>query len=415
MINKIRNKLKSKDSKTLIENFLSLSLLQIVGYILPLITLPYIAKVIGVENFGALALCSSVIVFFQTFTDYGFNYTGIRDISRVRDDRNKTSVIFSQIIYARFFLTILGFLILLLLIYLIPQFSNNSELLIYTFLLVPGYSLYPEWFFQAIEKMKYSAIFSTLIKIIFTISIFLFVREKQDYIYIPIINAIGSMAIGLFAFYTIIIKFKYRLVRVKISDIFTMIKNSTNMFISLILPNLYTNMSTILLERFWGKSSTGVFDAGNKFVGISQQITNVLSRTFYPFLSRRIDKHRLFEIISFSISIFVSLALFFGAEFIVGVFYDSEFDDAITVIKIMSISPVFIFMMNAYGTNYLVIKGKEKTLRNIVCICSLFGLLLTYYLVSSYGFIGAAISITIVWGVRGILTWYYAQKLKKIL
>lgn len=412
MKNKIKQLLKNKDAKVLLENFFSLSMLQIVGYILPLLTLPYITRVIGVENFGALAFASSVIVFFQTFTDYGFNYTGIRDIAKVKEDKDATSLIFSQIILSRFCLIIIGFIVLILLIFTVPLFNNNAEILLCTFLLVPGYTLYPEWFFQAIEKMKYSAILSTIIKIVFTIAIFVFVKKKEDYIYIPIINAIGFMVVGLAAFYIIIVKYGYKIVTVRFLDIYLMIKKSTNMFISLILPNLYTNMSTILLEKYWGKASTGIFDAGNKFVSISQQITNVLSRTFYPFLSRRLDKHKLYEVISFSVSIFVSLILFFGAEFIVRIFYDETYKDSITVIKIMSISPIFIFMMNAYGTNYLVIKGKERLLRNIITICSLFGLLLTFYLVSSYSFIGAAISITTVWGIRGIVTWYFAQKIK---
>lgn len=412
MISKIKNKLKTNDGKVLLENFISLSLLQVVGYILPLITLPYIAKTVGVENFGALAFASSVIVFFQTLTDYGFNYTGIRDTARVRDDKIKTSFIFSRIVFSRFLLTILGFIILILLIELVPQLHKNYKLLLYTFLLVPGYSLYPEWFFQAIEKMKYSAILSTIIKIIFTISIFVFIKEEDDYIYIPIINAIGFFVVGLCAFYLIIFKYEYKIVKVKFSDLYLTIKDSTNVFISLILPNLYTNMSVIFLEKFWGKSHTGLFDAGNKFIGISQQITNVLSRTFYPLLSRRIDKHKLYELISFSVSIVIACVLFFSAEFIVDFFYGKTFNDTVTVIKIMAISPIFIFMMNAYGTNYLVIKGKENVLRNIVTICSLFGFVLTYILVTRYSFIGASIAITTVWGIRGVTTLYYAKKIK---
>lgn len=412
MLRKIRNIFESKERKVLLENFISLSLLQVVGYILPLFTLPYIAKVIGVENFGSLAFATSVIVFFQTLVDYGFNYTGVRDIARVRNNKEHTSFIFSKIMVTRLILTIISFFVLLLMIWFIPQFQKNSTILLYTFLLVPGYAMYPEWFFQAIEKMKYSSVISTVIKILFTISIFVFVKKKEDYIYIPIINGLGFFVAGIGAFYFIIVKYKYRFNKVSTKDISNTISESTNMFISLILPNLYTNMSTIFLDKFWGKFNTGIFDAGNRFISISQQITNVLSRTFYPFLSRRIDKHSFYEIVSLSISAVVALILFLGAEFIVYNFYDSSYTDAIIVIKIMAISPIFIFMMNAYGTNYLVLKGQEKTLRNIITICSLLGFFATYLLVSSYSHVGAAISITIVWGIRGITTYYYARKIK---
>lgn len=414
IISKIKEKLKNKDVRVLLENFVSLSLLQVVGYILPLITLPYIAKTIGVKNFGAIAFASAVMVLFQTLTDYGFNYTGIRDISRKRDDKNETSKVLSTIFYARLLLLILSFIILCLCVSFIPQFKENSKILFLTFILIPGYVMYPEWFFQALEKMKYSAILSTIIKTLFTIMIFIFVKKESDYIFIPMINGIGFIVVGIAAF-IVIYRLGYRLVVVKLKDVLITIKDSTNIFISLILPNLYTNMSTILLANFWGKSATGIFDAGNKFVGISQQITGVLSRTFYPFLARRMDKHSFFEKLSFTISIMISIILFFGAPLIVDVFYTDEFLDTVTVIRIMSISPIFIFMMNAYGTNYLVLKGKDKVLRNIVVVCSLIGFVLSYFLVTMYSYLGAALAITLVWAVRGIVTWRYAMFYKKNL
>lgn len=412
LFRRIKNILKSKDGKILLENFLSLSLLQVVGYVLPFLTLPYIAKTIGVDNFGAIAFASAVIMLFQTLTDYGFNYTGIREISRKRDDVIETSKVLSTIFYARILLMILSFVILCICILLIPQFASNQKILLLTFMLIPGYVMYPEWFFQALEKMKYSAVLSTIIKVIFTILIFLIVKEEGDYIYIPIINGAGFLVVGLVAF-RIIYKLGYRLVRVRCSEIFMAIKSSFNIFVTLILPNLYTNMSTIFLENFWGKGATGRFDAGNKFVTVSQQITNVLSRTFYPFLARRMDKHHFYERVSFIVSFFISIGLFLGAPWIVEIFYTADFTDAVTVIRIMSISPIFIFMMNAYGTNYLVLKGREKNLRNIVVACSLFGLLLSYILVSRYSFIGAASAINIVWGIRGVITWKYATYFKK--
>ncbi|WP_430615310.1 flippase [Flavobacterium sp. JP2137] len=414
LIKKIRKKTQNKDIKTLIENFLSLSLLQIVGYILPLITLPYIAKTIGLNNFGAIAFASAVIVFFQTLTDYGFNYTGIRDVSRLREDKRATSKVFSTIVYARFLLMVLSLMILCLCIYFIPQFNNNAKILLFTFTLIPGYVMYPEWFFQALEKMKYSAILSTVIKVLFTIFIFVFIKKEEDFIYIPLINGVGFFVVGLGAF-ALIYKEGYGLVKINFRDIYRTIKDSTNMFISLILPNLYSNMSTIFLENFWGKGATGVFDAGNKFLGISQQITNVLSRTFYPFLARRMDKHSFYEKMSLVISLIISISLFLGAPLIVRIFFSHEFTAAITVIRIMSLSPIFIFMMNAYGTNYLVLNGQEKILRNIVMFSSLIGLALSYFLVVNYSYIGAAYAIVISRGISGILTLIFAKNKKRIL
>src|SRR5690554_4491222 len=105
---------KSKDGRTLVANFGYLSLLQVAGYIFPLITMPYLARVIGVEGFGKIAFASAVVVWFQTVADWGFNYTATRDVAKNRDNKEKVSEIFSNVLWARCFLMITSFLLLIL-------------------------------------------------------------------------------------------------------------------------------------------------------------------------------------------------------------------------------------------------------------------------------------------------------------
>ncbi len=95
LFNKINNIKKSGDSRTLIANFGYLTLLQVAGYIFPLITIPYLAKVIGVDSFGKITFASAIIVWFQTITDWGFNYTATRDVAK---NRQKGYVYFQEFI-----------------------------------------------------------------------------------------------------------------------------------------------------------------------------------------------------------------------------------------------------------------------------------------------------------------------------
>src|SRR5690606_9156659 len=158
---------KNKDARTLITNFGYLSILQIAGYIFPLITIPYLSKTIGVEGFGKIAFASAVMVWFQTVSDWGFNYTATRDIARNKDSKEKVSEIFSNVFWARIILIIICFFILVALILIIPKFRDNTSILLVSYLLVPGYIMYPDWFFQAIEKMRYITIMNIISKIIF--------------------------------------------------------------------------------------------------------------------------------------------------------------------------------------------------------------------------------------------------------
>src|SRR5690554_5938561 len=117
---------KSKDGSALASNFGYLMLLQIAGYVFPLITIPYLARVIGVDGFGKIAFAAAVIAWFQTISDWGFNYTATRDVARNRDNLEKVSEIFSNVLWAKMLLMTISFGLLLAAIAVIPYFQQNK-------------------------------------------------------------------------------------------------------------------------------------------------------------------------------------------------------------------------------------------------------------------------------------------------
>ena len=127
---------------------------------------------------------------------------------------------------------------------------------------------------------------------------------------------------------------------------------------------------------------------------------------------RKINKHNLYAKISGILSLLLSLVLFLSAEILVKIFYTEEFISAVDVIKIMSISPFSLFLINTYGVNYLVLVGKEKLYRNIILIYSVLGFVITWYLTTQYSYIGTAVTISGIWLLRGLTTFLYAQKHK---
>lgn len=415
MITKFR-KFKSiknnKEAKVLAENFVALSFLKLAGYIFPLITLPYLARIIGVKAFGDIAFAASVIVYFSTLTDFGFNYTATRDVAQNRDDKDYVSKIFSNVLVAKLILMFISLIIFVICVYSFPILREKSQLMWATFMLIPGYILFPEWFFQSMEKMKYITVLNLVSKLVFTILVFVLIKKQSDYILQPILIACGYLVSGVLALYVIFNKFKIKFILPSIGEMKQTFRGSANMFAILFFPNLYTNFSVILLKMYGGSVATGLYSSGYKFIELSDQFSQILSRTFYPFLARHIEKHRLYVKISGLINITACFCLFFGADFLVKLFYTSEFKSAALVIKIMSLTPFFFYLMGTYGTNYLVLVGKEKILRNIIVLCSIGGFVLSWVLVIPFNYIGIALTLTIVWGVRGGLTWLYALKFK---
>lgn len=407
--------LKSENSKSLISNFIYLSLLRIVSFVFPLITLPYLARVIGADYFGAIAFASAIMILAETVTDWGFNYTATRDIAVDRDNTKIVSNIYCEVMFAKVILMILSFIILLIIIHLVPSLREYRLLLLLTFAYIPGHIFFPDWLFQAFEKMKYITILNLVAKSIFTLLIFAVIKDSEDYIYQPLLNACGYIVSAIIAQYIIIRTFGLSVIIPSIKSVYERMKSSANMFISLLLPNLYTNFSTIILKSYCGDFATGIYSGGQRFQQIVDQLTQILSRTFFPFLARHKEKHHIYVLISGCIAVIASLLMFFGADLFVKIFLAPEFAESAKVMKIFAITPVFLFLMNTYGTNYLVIIKKEYILRNIIIGVSIFGFGLTWWLTPSYSYIGAALTVTIVWGVRGIATYIYAKKESRIV
>ena len=417
MINKFKalvNRVnKSKDGKVLASNFGYLMLLQIAGYIFPLITIPYLARVIGVEGFGKIAFAAAVVVWFQTVSDWGFNYTATRDVARHRDDPEKVSEIFSNVLWARVLLMLLSFVILMIAITTIPYFKENQTVLLVTFLLVPGHIMFPEWFFQAMERMKFITIFNLVSKALFTALVFIFIKEKSDFILQPLFITLGYAVSGICAMYIVMVKWQVKILPPNFTAIYDTIKRSTDVFINNIMPNLYNSFSTVLLGFYGGSVANGLLDAGSKFVNISQQFITVISRVFFPLLARKVDMHDLYAKINLSVSVAAFIALFLFAPLIIDIFYTDDFSSAVSVLQIMSISVIFSSLISTYGTNFMIIKGYDKQLRRITTICSLIGFIIAFPLIYYHSFIGAAITIVATRALLGISITYKAKLINR--
>lgn len=400
----------SKDGKIVFENIGYLTLLQIAGYIFPLITLPYLARVIGAEGFGKIAFASAIMVWVQTISDWGFNFTATRDVAQNKKDKDKTSHIFSNVLWARCLLAVVAGLLLLCAIAAIPYFRENAAIIIITFFQVPSLILFPDWFFQAIEKMKYTTYFSLLVKLLFTIAVFVFIQEKDDYIFQPLLITLGYLFCGIGALFLILKKWGYTLYKPQWDDIFNTIKGSYDVFINNIMPNFYNSFSVLLLGFWGGSTANGFYDGGSKFPTIFYNFQSVLSRAFFPFLSRKPDKQSLYSKLNIGISVIGSTILIVLAPFVVNALLGSEFKNSVVVMQILSVSLVFLAMSNSYGTNYLIIHHKEKPLRNLTFVSSLIGMCISIPLVYNFSYIGASITVLICRALLGIGAYIMAKR-----
>ena len=180
------------NNKKIIENFSYLTLIQVFNLVLPLIIYPYLIKVLGKEVYGTIIFTQTVATYFTIFINFGFNIFGAKEIAINKENIKKTNEIFSSILTIKSIFWIISILILIISLFLLQIETDEILLYIFSFLICIHEVLFPQWFFQGIEKMKYNTIINLTIKILFIILTLFFVQTKEQYLLVPLLNSIGS-------------------------------------------------------------------------------------------------------------------------------------------------------------------------------------------------------------------------------
>ena len=235
-----------KEHKNLVESFLSLSILNGVNIVLPLITLPYLVRTIGLAKYGAYSIVYTVLQYVLLISAYGFSYTATKQIAQNRDNIDFIGVVFHSTIIARLVLSIPALFGGLLFTYIVYPI-DYLWMYIGGIGIILGDLLNPIWLFQGYEKMRYMTYVNVVCKLFFTILLFLFVRSGDDYIYITLWNSLGFIFSGILSYCLSFKVFKLKYVRINKSDVIYQIKDSWSIFLSTVFMNLYRNSNIFLL------------------------------------------------------------------------------------------------------------------------------------------------------------------------
>ena len=413
MITFAKKILQNETYKRITTNILSLFSLQGFTYILPLITFPYLTRVLGPEKFGLIAFATAFIAYFQMFTAYGFDLSATREISINRDNEVQLSKIFSSVIFTKLLLMILCFLVLSLIILSIDSFRANWILYFFAFGMVVGNFLLPSWFFLGMEKMRYISILNICTSLIFTVSIFIFVRNPTDYLYVPLINSIGAIIIGIIAIRIVLKDFKIKIHIPSQEDIKTQLKNGWHIFISTVAISFYTTSNVFVLGIFASSTIVGYYSAAEKIIYVAVGLLGPISQSLYPHISSIANKSKedasnfIKKIIVYvgSFTFVISIILFFGAGLILNILAGNQFENSIIILRILSFIPFIVGLSNVFGVLFLIALGyanRVSRVQFIVGVCYPFLLLpMTYYLKD----IGTALSFLIVETVITLLFW----------
>ncbi len=385
----------SANAKTLTKNFSALAVLQAMRYLIPFIVLPYVTPIIGVTHFGEIAVAYAIALIFQTVVNFSFDFIGARDVARNREDMGKVSEIVSTILCARIVLYVLAFVLLGGIVLAVPKF-REIWLLILISVATAFFSMHvSEWFFQGIEKMEHITIVNVISRVVYIVLIFTFIKEREDYLLYPIFNLLGFVMASMYSIVMMTRRYKCRLHIPPFSKILDSFKIGKDLFVNQVCMSLCINLPNILLGTISGSAAAGLYDAAGKLHNAGKHSIDVLNRTFFPFLSRQMDKHTGYRRINFFFSLLLAVLLFFLAPLLIRLLYSDEFLPAIPLLRILAVSVFFTGISSAYGVNYLLLIGREKLLRNITLTVTLLGVVLFVVLTYLYSTVGAAVAVVI--------------------
>lgn len=402
---------KIKENRTVLTNFSYLTLLQIFTLLGPLITYPYLVRTIGLQLYGIVIFAQVLVSYISLIVDFGFNSIGAKEIASNRDNPNVISEIVSSVQLNKLIIWIICFIIYLIIVCFVPFFKDYKFVYISSFFITFNELLFPVWFFQGIEKMKYTTYINIFVKLMFILLIFIAVKDESDYIYIPLLNSLGALVAGLFSFYVIINKEKIRLCWIPLSKLIYYFKESVSLFISVLSVRLYLNINKLVVGSCLGMSEVAIYDLGEKIATTMKIPIGMIGQATFPKISRERDIryiNRLMYIVV-GLAILGYMVLFLFTPFIVKLFTGDNSVDAITIVRILGLSGIFAAGNYFLGGNRLIPLGHKNEYMKVMILNCLFYffLLLILYIVDFLNLYSiSAVTVTVeIFNTLSLIRW----------
>ncbi|WP_143723109.1 flippase [Bifidobacterium longum] len=368
--------------------------------IFPLITVPYVSRVLSVEANGAVSFAQSVTGFAAIFCTLGIQTYGIRACAQVRDDREALSRVVRELLLIIAICTTITMVIFTILVFMVPRFAEDKILMAVFSVGIILTAFGAEWFYQATEQYVYITVRSLCFKVIAIIGLFILVRQERDYIFYGAFIVFAASASNIFNMLRLIRSIDWS-VKLPIHPLHHL-KPIMVFFGNNLANSLYLTLDTVLLGFFTvGSYQLGLYQLVMRLKNVILAGMGSISNAVLPRLSYEIRKHAevFFSLLkktsSFSIlfSGTIAIYLFFMAQDIVLLLAGSNFIESVPSMQIMSFVIISVAVSGVTGFQILTPLGKEKYMTISTTIGAIIDILLNVLLDPQLGALGASIAL----------------------
>ena len=397
-------------------NFIMNIILTMSSFIFPLITFPYVSRVLLPVGTGKVSMATSVITYFSMFAQLGIPTYGIRACAKVRDDRKELSKVAQELLIINIIMSAISYVVLFVLLFYVPKFRCEKELYVVLSFTIILTAIGMEWLYKALEQYTYITVRSVIFKFIALISMFFLVHKQTDYVIYGGITIFAASASNIL---NLINAHKYiNLKPVGNYNFRRHLKPVLVFFAMSCATTIYTNLDTVMLGFMTTDTDVGYYNAAVKIKVILVSVVTSLGTVLLPRASYYIQRGELKEFrritrkaLNFVFLMAMPLMVYFIYFAKEGIFFLSGNDYAGSIVPMQVIMPTLLLIgiTNILGIQILVPTGREKIVLYSEIVGAIVDVIINALLIPVYTSTGAAIG-TLVAELAVLVVQYWALK-----
>lgn len=385
-------------------NFLLNLSTTITGLLFPLITFPYASRILMADGIGQVQFFQSIIDYVSLCTALGIPLYAVREIARIRDNKELRSRTTIEILLLHAILTLVGYIVVFILAKTVAKIEIDASLFFLLSTTLFFNTIGVAWFYQAIEDFKYITLRSLFVRILSLVALFIFVKTKQDLFYYAGILVIGTVGNNIFNFFRLRKYIKLSKGEFKRLNLLRHLIPALKIFILNLVISIYVNLDSVMLGFLKNEESVGYYAAATRLTKAILGIVSSLGAVLLPRFSNMITNGQKEEFqllankaasFTIALSLPMSVGLIFMAAPIIHIFCGNGFEPSILTLKLVAPIVLFIGLSGIIGMQVLYPQGREKYVIISTMVGACINLLINYLLIPQYGQYGAALGTVI--------------------
>jgi len=399
-----------------VHNALALYGIQFAEYVLPMITVPYLARVLLPAGWGLVVFAQGFSGWLSLVLEYGFGFSATREIARSRDDPEHSAKMVAGVVGANILLLIAATVVSFACYFLVPSFHANPIYLWLAFVIALTQGIRPLWYFQGLEQMTFPAWLNVAGRLGVTVGIFLWVKTADSGWKVLALQSIAGVIVSGIILAAMYRKIPFRRPSLDLS--IQALQTGWTMFLSRSAISLYTMANIFILGLFTNTTEVAYYGGAERINRAVLGLLQPISQALYPRMSNLAlrNKERAAEAARLGLIVFGGFGLLAGAglallaPIVIRILLGAEYQPAVMVFRVLTLIVPLIALSNVLGIQWMLPFGMDRAFNRIILGAGVLNVCLAVYLAPRFGSMGMAWSVVAAEGFVTLGMWFVLRR-----